>query len=145
MFFFVNKIIKVIFGFFIRHVLFINMNLKIGNKIFNAEVLTTPEEIQKGMMGRDHLDGCMVFKMGRGHHSFWMKNCLIPLDIVFVNKNVISRIHQNCPPPDPHSYNPPKYTGIGDHVVEFPGGTCSDMKVGDRVNLYLGTKVNPVV
>ena len=120
------------------------MSVIIGNQKFNAEYLTNPEDIQKGMMGRKELNGCMVFKMGMGHHSFWMKNCLIPLDIVFVNKNTISKIHHNCPPADSHSMNPPRYTGIGDHVIEFPGGTCSDMKVGDRVNLYLGTPQNPV-
>jgi uncharacterized membrane protein (UPF0127 family) len=67
------------------------------------------------------------------------------LDIMFVNKNRITKIHRNCPPADPHSMNPPKYTGIGDHVIEFAGGTCSDMKEGDRINLYLGTPQNPVV
>ena len=116
----------------------------IGNKIFNAEYLSEPDDLSKGMMGRENLDGCMVFKMGKGHHSFWMKNCLIPLDIVFVLNNRISAIHKNCPPAEPHRMNPPKYTGIGDHVIEFPGGTCSDFKIGDRVNMYLGTPINPV-
>jgi uncharacterized membrane protein (UPF0127 family) len=63
------------------------MNVTIGGKMFPGEYLTNPEDIQKGMMGRDSLEGCMVFKMGKGHHSFWMKNCLIPLDIVFVLNN----------------------------------------------------------
>jgi uncharacterized membrane protein (UPF0127 family) len=120
------------------------MEVIVGNQRFNGEYLTKPEEIQKGMMGRNQLDGCMVFKLNHGHHSFWMKDCLIPLDIVFINKNRISKIHHNCPPADPHSMNPPKYTGIGDHVIEFPGGTCSNMKIGDRVNLYLGSPQNPV-
>jgi len=116
----------------------------INGKQFQGEYLTQSHEIQKGMMGRDSLDGCMVFKMGMGHHTFWMKNCVIPLDIVFVNKNRISHIHQNCPPADSHDMNPPRYTGIGDHVIEFPAGTCQGWKVGDRVNLYLGTPQNPV-
>jgi uncharacterized membrane protein (UPF0127 family) len=120
------------------------MNVAIGGKMFPGEYLTNPEDIQRGMMGRDSLEGCMVFKMGKGHHSFWMKNCLIPLDIVFVLNNRVSRIHHNCPAPDEHRMNPPKYTGLGDHVLEFPGGTCKDFKVGDRVNLYLGTPRNPV-
>ncbi len=116
----------------------------INGKQFQGEYLTQPHEIQKGMMGRDSLDGCMVFKMGMGYHTFWMKNCVIPLDIVFVNKNRISHIHQNCPPADSHDMNPPRYTGIGDHVIEFPAGTCQGWKVGDKVNLYLGTPQNPV-
>lgn len=120
------------------------MNVRIVDKLFPAEVVTTPEETQRGMMGRESLDGCMVFKMGKGHHSFWMKGCLIPLDIVFVLNGRISKIHHNCPVPDRHTMNPPKYTGMGDHVIEFPGGTCSSFKTGDKVNIYLGSPLNPV-
>lgn len=117
------------------------MKVVINNKTFPAEVLTNPEDLQRGMMYRDALNGCMVFKMGKGHHSFWMKNCHIPLDIIFVLNGRISRIHTNCPPAG-RSLNPERYTGIGDHVIEFPGGTASNWKVGDKV--YLGTKFNPL-
>jgi hypothetical protein len=44
------------------------MEVIINGKKFNAEYLTKPEDIQKGMMGRDKLDGCMVFKMKMGYH-----------------------------------------------------------------------------
>lgn len=118
------------------------MSVRIGEQTFNAEYLS-PEQFQQGMQGRDSLDGCMVFKMGKGHHSFWMKGCLIPLDIIFVSNNRISRIHQNCEPAK-NRLNPPKYTGIGDHVIEFPGGTAKNWKVGDKVSMYLGTPMNPV-
>jgi uncharacterized membrane protein (UPF0127 family) len=118
------------------------MSVIINNKKFPAEYLSTSEEKMKGMMGRDSLEGCMVFKMGMGHHSFWMKDCLIPLDIVFVNKNTISKIHSNCQPCDGNCTQ--KYTGLGDHVIEFPAGVAGDFKVGDRVNMYLGTPQNPV-
>ena len=118
--------------------------VNINNRTFNAEYLSKPEEILKGMMGRDKLDGCMVFKMGKGHHSFWMKDCLIPLDIVFVLNNRISRIHRNCPPPEKHQLSLPKYTGIADHVIEFPAGTTDEWKINDRVKMYLGSPLNPV-
>lgn len=118
------------------------MSVRIGNQLFKAEYLDNQSDISKGMMGRDNLDGCMVFKMGKGHHSFWMKDCLIPLDIVFVLNNRISRIHQNCEPCNDECTK--RYTGIGDHVIEFPAGTCGNFKVGDRVNMYLGTPTNPV-
>jgi len=120
------------------------MSVIINGITFPAEYMTRPEEIERGMMGRKDLNGCMVFKLNKGHHSFWMKNCLINLDIVFVHNNKISRIHSNCPPADRHSTNPPKYTGIGDHVIEFPAGTAKDFKVGDAVKMYLGTPKNPV-
>lgn len=116
----------------------------INSQSFNAEYLKTPEEIQNGMMGRSTLEGCMVFKLGKGHHSFWMKKCLIPLDIVFVLNGRISHIHPNCPPAEPHIMNPPKYSGIGDHVIEFPAGTVTNWKPGDKVSMYLGSPQNPV-
>ena len=120
-----------------------NMNVIVNNESFPAIVMSTPEELSKGMMGRNNLDGCMVFKMGKGHHSFWMKGCLINLDIVFVLNNRISRIHNDCPPSG-NTLNPKRYTGIGDTVIEFPSGTAKNWKVGDKVNLYLGTPNNPV-
>jgi len=117
------------------------MNVKINDQTFNAEYLSTPEDLQKGMMGRTELNGCMVFKMGKGHHRFWMEGCLIPLDIVFINKNRISRIHHNCQPCKDDCTE--RFTGIGDHVVEFPAGTCDGFRIGDKVNLYLGSPENP--
>lgn len=116
----------------------------INSQSFPAEYLKTPEEIINGMMGRKKLEGCMVFKVGKGHHSFWMKNCLIPLDIVFVLNGRISQIHQNCPVPDPHTMNPPTYSGMADHVIEFPAGTATNWKSGDKVSMYLGSPLNPV-
>lgn len=116
----------------------------INNQSFPAEYLLSTEDKQKGMMGRKELNGCMVFKMGKGHHSFWMKGCEIPLDIVFVLNNRISRIHPNCPVESPNRMTLPRYTGIGDHVIEFPAGTTDGWKVGDKVAMYLGTPQNPV-
>jgi uncharacterized membrane protein (UPF0127 family) len=105
-----------------------------NNKQYPAEIMTTPEEITQGMMGRTELNGCMVFNMGMGHHSFWMKGCLIPLDIVFVSKNRITRIHHDCQPQG-NKLTPKTYTGIGDYVIEFPSGTCQKWSVGDRINI----------
>jgi uncharacterized protein len=116
--------------------------ININGKLFPAEYLSTPEELQKGMMGRDKLDGCMVFKLNKGYHSFWMQDTLIPLDIIFVLNNKINRIHKNCQPCNGECNQ--KYTGIGDHVIEFPANTANDWKIGDRVNMYLGTPQNPV-
>jgi uncharacterized membrane protein (UPF0127 family) len=116
----------------------------INNKTFTAEYLSDEENIMRGMMGRTELNGCMVFKMGKGHHSFWMKNCLIPLDIIFVLNNRITKIHSNCPVEDSHRMTLPHYSGIGDHVIEFPAGTSDGWKVGDKVAMYLGSPQNPV-
>lgn len=109
------------------------MNVRINNKTFVLEVKETDEEIKQGMMGRDSLEGAMLFNVGKGHHSFWMKNCKIPLDIVFINNNRISKIHENCQPCDECNEN---FTGIGDKVLEFPAGTSNGWKPGDRVFFF---------
>ena len=69
------------------------LTMLINKKVFPLELMREPDEIQRGMMGRDSLDGCMGFKMKKGFHSFWMKDCLIPLDIVFVLNDRINKIH----------------------------------------------------
>ena len=118
------------------------MELKISGKTFPVEMMTNSSDIQKGMSGRDSLDGCMGFKLKKGYHTFWMKDCLIPLDIVFVLNDRISKIHRDCQPCSGEDCQ--RFTAAADHVFEFPGGTCSDFKEGDNVNLYLGTPQNPV-
>lgn len=118
------------------------MSVLINGRLFPAEYVSTPEETKRGMMGRDKLEGCMVFKMNKGHHSFWMKDCLIPLDIVFVLNNRISKIHRNCQPCDGSCDD--RFTGIGDHVLEFPANQTTDFKIGDKVKMYLGSPQNPV-
>lgn len=108
------------------------MTIYIGKEKFKSEVLTKPSDLEKGMMGRKKLDGCMVFDIGKGFHSFWMKDCLIPLDIVFVNKGKITKIYLDCPP-EKNSKTYTKYTGTGDMVIEFPGNTAKNWKVNDKV------------
>lgn len=109
------------------------MNVKIKDKTYNLEVMDTEEEKSKGMMGRTDINGGMLFNVGKGHHSFWMKNCLIPLDIVFINNNRITKIHENCQPCDECTE---RYTGLGDKVLEFPGGTAKGWKMGDKVIFF---------
>ncbi|MDQ7008575.1 MAG: DUF192 domain-containing protein [Acidobacteriota bacterium] len=52
------------------------------------EVRQTPAERAQGMMGREEVPpgGGMYFVFERqGRHPFWMKNCKIPLDIVWLS------------------------------------------------------------
>jgi uncharacterized membrane protein (UPF0127 family) len=63
------------------------MNVVINNNIFKVIPLFTSKDIQQGMM-RKKFDGSfdgMLFFMDKGPHSFWMKNCLVSLDIIFID------------------------------------------------------------
>tara|TARA_Y100000034_G_C6770569_1_gene343747 strand:- start:555 stop:851 length:297 start_codon:yes stop_codon:yes gene_type:complete len=94
------------------------MKVTINNKEIPVEIMDTPEKISRGMMGRDHLDGGMLFLFDKaGERSFWMKDCLIPLDIIFITGNKITKVHKNC---EPCVSEPCKsYTGFADKVLEL--------------------------
>lgn len=57
--------------------------------VFHVEVADTPEKREVGLMFRKEMpkDHGMLFPMGRPEQviQFWMKNTLIPLDIIFVD------------------------------------------------------------
>lgn len=58
-----------------------------GEATVAVEVASTPAEIERGLMYRDHLpyDAGMLFAMGReAVWSFWMRNTFISLDILFI-------------------------------------------------------------
>ena len=60
------------------------------------EVASTPDERRRGLMGRESLPSVcgMLFEGLSGGGYFWMKDCLIPLDVVFMNKGgAITRIY----------------------------------------------------
>ena len=98
------------------------------------EIRNTPEEQMRGMMGRDNLEGGMLFPYDEvGERSFHMKNTLIPLDIIFIDQEKVSNIHHNCPPCK--EGNCPQYKGMADNVLELPGGYSqqNNINVGDRI------------
>ena len=54
-----------------------------------VEVAKTPEEREKGLMGRMHLgenEGMLFIFEKEGYHGFWMKNTLLPLSIAFIDR-----------------------------------------------------------
>jgi uncharacterized membrane protein (UPF0127 family) len=113
------------------------MRVVINDKIFKVKVRNSPREIERGMMYKtfDSSFNGMLFVMNSKEHSFWMKNCIIPLDIIFINGDKITKIHHNCPPCEDEPCK--AYNGRGNYALELKGGTCKNLgiKTGDIVSL----------
>ena len=113
------------------------MKAKINNNLFNLKTVFTDSDTQQGMMNKkfdDTFDG-MLFLMKNEPHSFWMKNCIVHLDILFINGNKIIKVHHNCKPC--LSDDCEHYSGEGDMILELPANTCKkyNIKENDTIEL----------
>ncbi len=102
-----------------------------GERKITVEVVSSPRAIQQGLMYRQHLplDEGMLFLMGgEDVQSFWMKNTLISLDIIFIDKNFkIVGISANAEP----RTEAPRTVGIpSSYVLEVNGGWSAQNGVG---------------
>ncbi len=103
-------------------------------------VAETPLQQQIGLMHRTSLpdDEGMLFQFEPARPvAFWMKQTLIPLDMLYIRSGVIREIQANVPPckTDPCPTYPS--TTTIDQVIEIRGGLAEKLgiKVGDRVTL----------
>lgn len=92
-------------------------------QVFDAEVADTPTSRNYGMMFRQSIadDEAMLFVYERPQEaSFWMRNTLIPLDIVFISPDGrVIHIHENARPLDE---TPIPSRGVVRFVLEIRGG-----------------------
>ncbi|MBD2199328.1 MULTISPECIES: DUF192 domain-containing protein [Calothrix] len=110
-----------------------------GTKI-QLEVAKTPKQQEIGLMNRTSLpdNQGMLFKFPSPQPvRFWMKNTLIPLDMVFIHNGVVKYIQTSAPPctKDPcPTYGPD--TSI-DTVIELRSGRSSELglKVGNSIKI----------
>lgn len=106
----------------------------------DVEVAINPPERQQGLMYRSKMDEDkgMLFIFERDDmQSFWMKNTIIPLDIMFIDsKGVINTIHKNTVPFSERSL-PSK--SRSQFVVEVNGGYSDrhGIKEGDLIEYKL--------
>lgn len=108
---------------------------------FDVELARTPEEHGSGLMHRASMpeNHGMLFIFGdESTKTFWMKNTLIPLDMVFLDGNmVVVEIKANVQPctadpcPTYPSEKPAKY------VLELNAGAAEEngIKAGMKANL----------
>jgi uncharacterized membrane protein (UPF0127 family) len=103
---------------------------------FNVEVARTDAEQDKGLMFRTSLpaDGGMLFPFAKPRiGSFWMKNTLIPLDMIFIRADgSIDRIAENT---IPESLEPVVSGGEVSAVLELAGGTAARLNIDETAKV----------
>lgn len=113
-----------------------------------VEVADTPETRSQGLMGRDRLgknNGMLFVYPEEILLRFWMKETLIPLDIIFVSKDyeIIDVIH-DVPPCTASPCQIYNSTGKGRYAIEVNAGFSGvhDIKVGDKVDFSVYNRKN---
>jgi uncharacterized protein len=121
-------------------VLPISAKANIGDRQIELEVAKTSEQQAIGLMHRtslpDNRGMLFEFKPARWV-NFWMKNCKMSLDMIFLRDGVVKAIQVSAPPctADPcPTYGPD--TPV-DRVIELRGGRAAEIgvKVGDRIEV----------
>jgi uncharacterized membrane protein (UPF0127 family) len=110
-----------------------------GNHQVKVEVVTEPADQARGLMYRRSLgkeSGMLFIFRQEEPQSFWMKNTLIPLDMIFISRDLVIvdiTTMQPCitnPCPDYTSRQPAQY------VLEVNAGYCRshNIIIGNRVS-----------
>ncbi len=106
---------------------------------FSMEVAATKESRTRGLMFRDSLashEGMLFLFPQQQHLSFWMKNTLIPLDMVFVAGDwTVVGIVENAAP---QTESPRYIDKPSQYVLEFKAGTAQ--RVGIVPGSYVRVK-----
>ncbi len=97
---------------------------------FRVEVARTPDEHQRGLMYRQHLDadaGMLFLSRQDQVQVFWMKNTLIPLDMLFIDRErKIVGIVENA---EPQTLTSRKVDQPSRYVLEIRGGLAAQLGI----------------
>ncbi|HYO78627.1 MAG TPA: DUF192 domain-containing protein [Thermoanaerobaculia bacterium] len=107
--------------------------------VVNVEIAADDELRAQGLMYRDHLrpgTGMLFLFAEDEEHAFWMKNTVIPLDMVWIDANQrVVAVKYNVPPCKVE--NCPSYPPgvLSRYVLEVAGGVAQQhgIKAGDQL------------
>jgi len=115
-------------------------SLQIDGRRFKLDLALTEEARIKGLGGRDNIasDGGMLFVFAEAEkQQFVMRDCVVPIDLIFLDPNGrVVRMHQMGVPDNPS--NPQKTypsTYPAQYAIELKGGTLDklDLERGDQI------------
>jgi uncharacterized membrane protein (UPF0127 family) len=118
--------------------------VRIGEHVFTVEVMDTPEQWRKGMGGRAELPpgyGLWFVYPRDSMHSFWMKDCTVPLDAIFVTAagEIVATHTMQVEPVDTPETALPCYSSNrpAKFALEVAAGTCQALGIepGQHVDI----------
>ena len=103
---------------------------------YRVELATTPRQHAYGLMHVEAMDadaGMLFIFDGMAVRSFWMKNTLIPLDMIFIEAS--GRVAHIARETEPLSEELVPSRAVVRFVLEVPGGTAAQLGIvpGDVV------------
>ena len=114
----------------------------VGGQKLSVEIAVTPEELAKGLGGRESLgenQGMLFIFAKPSVYSFWMKDMKISLDFIWILNDKIIDITENVPPPKNSLAPLPIYQPkeAADKVLEVNAGWVAShgIKTGDEVQI----------
>ena len=112
--------------------------------VFTVELALTPQQRAQGLMFREDmaLDAGMLFLFDReALRSFWMKNTLIALDMVFFDSaGRFVSLHRDVPPLTLASR---QSAGPAQYVLELNAGEAKQRGIGPETWLLLPIELPP--
>jgi uncharacterized membrane protein (UPF0127 family) len=111
---------------------------------YRLEIAADDVSRARGYMFREYVgpnDGMLFVFDQPGRHPFWMRNCKVSLDIIWLDQAAtvmeIAHDQQPCPPDGPCENVFPMREAA--YVLELAGGSARQqgLKLGDTVELYL--------
>lgn len=120
-----------------------------AGSIVSAELANDPEERRVGLMFRESLaeDGGMLLAFPEdGPAGIWMKNCLVSLDLVWLDRDgVVLAVEENAPPcrAEPCAIYQPDVSAR--YVLELSAGRAGreGLRPGSRLQIVSLTPIDP--
>ncbi|MGB8816258.1 MAG: DUF192 domain-containing protein [Minisyncoccia bacterium] len=114
-------------------------NILVASSTISVEIASSSEDMMRGLSNRASLEdgkGMLFIFNNTGSHGFWMKDMLIPIDIIFIDENLlVVGIEKSLLP----STYPEIFGGeyVSKYVLEVPAGFSdkNEIKIGDVVGL----------
>jgi uncharacterized membrane protein (UPF0127 family) len=112
--------------------------------VFRVELAIKPEEFERGLMFRTELaqDAGMLFvaKFPQ-RHTFWMKNTLIPLDMIFIggDRRIVGVV-ENA---EPRTLTARFVPALSQYILEIPGGVSARKGIHEGQQVVFKGVPNP--